>query len=309
MTTLHVFQSELERIGGWTSVHQRVETGGSLYGYWTHSGAPVVALSTGPGAGARHEVAAFYQDVAFMSATQASVWEGYALQHLGEWHSHHRIGLAEPSAGDIATVWSGMASRGWSRFVLGIANLGTAEVDVTLGLYLFDATDRRVTPCEVRVMRSANPFRDRAPDFGQDPAVEVPRRGVYARVRHEAVEEAQVARLRPLAHVAGWSGTPAGRKRLGQDVAALRVLEEAYGCTTSVRLADEEVHIEAVSPSGNALCMILGEGYPQRAPRATLDGEIVPTAWSPDRLAAEVAVEMLGLGSKTSEDGEGEHVG
>ena len=195
-----------------------------MYGYWTHSGAPVVALATGPGAAARHEVAAFYQDVSFMASTQSSVWEGYALQHMGEWHSHHRIGLAEPSAGDIATVWSGMASRGWNRFVLGIANLGAAEVDVTLGLYLFDATTQKVEPCEVRVLKTANPFRDRTPDFGQDPRVDLPRRGVYARSR-EAVAEDQAARLRPLAQVAAWSdacGTQTSRPRRGRSQGSRR---------------------------------------------------------------------------------------
>lgn len=308
MPTLHVFQSELERVGGWTSAHQRVETGGSLYGYWTHSGAPVVALATGPGAAARHEVAAFYQDVSFMTSTQSSVWEGYALQHMGEWHSHHRIGLAEPSDGDISTVWSGMASRGWSRFVLGIANLGASEVDVTLGLYLFDATTRRVQPCDVRVLKGANPFRDRTPDFGQDPQLDVPRRGVYARVRREAVDDARAARLRPLSQVAAWSGTPEGRRRLGKDVAALKVLEEAYGCSTSVRLAGDEVHVDVRSPAGTALSLVLGDGYPERAPRVTLEKETVTATWSPERLAAEVAVDVLGLTTSTPEDGGAEDV-
>jgi len=309
MTTLHVFQSELERVGGWTSAHQRVETGGSLYGYWTHSGAPVVALATGPGKGARHEVAAFYQDVSFMEATQSSVWEGYALQHMGEWHSHHRIGLAEPSAGDIATVWSGMASRGWRRFVLGIANLGAAEIDVTLGLYLFDATTRSVSPCDVRILKTANPFRDRTPTFGQDPQVEVPRRGVYARVRREAAPDETNARLRPLAQVSAWCGTPAGRARLGKDVAALRVLEEAYGYTTNVRLAGDEVHMLIRTPEGRALTLVLGDGYPEAAPLGTLDGAVVTLNWTPDRLAAEAAAQTLSLTAGTSEDEEGEHVG
>ena len=299
MSATHIFESELDHLGAWTAASPSLETGGAIFGYWTHSGAPVVVLTTGPGAGARHETTAFYQEASFLESSQQKVWAAYALQHIGEWHSHHRLGLAEPSEGDERTVWRGMASRGWSRFVLGIANLGERATDVTVGFYLFDADAHTVTPCEVRVMTGENPFRVDAPGFGEDPGARPPE--LLARARPRLLQEGlpDTEDLRPVAESQGWCASEEGQARLGKEVAGLRVLEEVFGCTTKVHLQGVEVHVAVTRDDLGTIEVVMGDGYPDH-PASILapEGPLPPPA-NKDRLVAE----RLAVWLQTTEGG------
>ena len=50
------------------------------------------------------------------------------LCNIGEWHSHHTLGLAEPSYGDQQTVWNHISTVAGGRFLVFIANIrGTAS--------------------------------------------------------------------------------------------------------------------------------------------------------------------------------------
>ena len=122
-TVIH--EGELDRIAAWIAEHPARETGGELFGFWTHSGAPVVQLAGGPGPTARHEPAAFYQDRDYLLDVGALLRDRHGLQHIGEWHSHHGMGLDRPSAGDQGdegTVRRALRRYGFPRFVLCIAN-------------------------------------------------------------------------------------------------------------------------------------------------------------------------------------------
>ena len=299
MSSAHIFESELDQLGAWTAAWPARETGGALFGYWTHSGAPVVVLTTGPGPGARHEEAAFYQEAAFLESSQREVWEAYGLQHIGEWHSHHRLGLAEPSAGDERTVWRGMASRGWSRFVLGIANLGERSTDVTVGFYLFDAESDTLTPCEVRVMQGENPFRLHAPGFGEHEDVPAPERMARARPRHLKVEMEDEEQLRPVAESVAWCASEEGQARLGKEVAGLRVLEEVFGCTTRVHLEGQEVLVTVTRDDFGEVGVVMGEGYPATPARFDLPGGALDDEAGAERLVAE----RLAVWLQASEEG------
>lgn len=105
-TTAHIYPSELEHMSACMARYPRLETGGDLFGLWTHEGAPVVMLATGPGPRARRSSTSFWQDPEFLETEHARLWQRHGLVNLGEWHSHHHIGLAEPSGGDEATVWN-----------------------------------------------------------------------------------------------------------------------------------------------------------------------------------------------------------
>ena len=122
-TVIH--EGELDRVAAWVAEHPARETGGELFGFWTHSGAPVVQLAGGPGPNARHEPAAFYQDRGYLLAIGEALRQRHGLQHVGEWHSHHGMGLDRPSAGDHGdegTVRRALRRYGFPRFVLCIAN-------------------------------------------------------------------------------------------------------------------------------------------------------------------------------------------
>lgn len=82
------------------------ETGGDLWGEWEQTYCVVKAIS-GPGEKARHEVTAFYQDEDYMERAGKFLYD-FQAYHIGTWHSHHRIGLPRPSAGDSRTYANAM---------------------------------------------------------------------------------------------------------------------------------------------------------------------------------------------------------
>lgn len=197
----YLFRSELDRIAGFVAAYPRLETGGNLFGYRTNSGAPVVCIATGPGRAAEHHATAFYQDADYLETCGRLLFERFALQHVGEWHSHHRLGLQRPSAGDEATVFKCMEPMRWSSFMLGIANLDTRGKP-SIGFFQLDASRRACTQLEVEVLDRASPLSlarallppgERSPNVAYGGGCEVrqpehpwyERRGVSARLARE----------------------------------------------------------------------------------------------------------------------------
>jgi hypothetical protein len=277
----HIYQSELEAIGRWTAGWARIETGGELFGYWTHSGAPVVHRSLGPGAASRHEVAAFYQDTDHIEEAQRLLWDQAAMQHIGAWHSHHSLGLATPSGGDERTVWRSMDTLRWPRFLLGICTHGRSVRDVSIGLYLFESARRAITELEVRLLPGEPPGDYRLPhsESGRDPRgdVVIRPRLLAGRESHRRFEAATAA----------WYSTPDGQERLIREIKGLKVLEEAYGWRSQPVPEGPEIRIKVESPD-TTLDVRLGPGFPLVDPiiegaRAEIEYE-----WSPDLLIAEV---------------------
>jgi hypothetical protein len=118
-----IYEGELSRMAGWAEAYPDEETGGSLFGFWTHSGFPVVHVVTGPGPKSRHGRASFHQDADYLLETGSYLNRTHGLQHIGEWHSHHHMGLDTPSGGDSSTVWQALRRYQLPKFLLCIANL------------------------------------------------------------------------------------------------------------------------------------------------------------------------------------------
>lgn len=98
----------------------RVETGGDLFGFWDLT--PVIYLATRVGPKAVRNTAHFRLDVDYvrkLSDVLAADWE---LRYLGDWHSHHRLQLREPSSGDRQRI---------QRLAARNAFPGMAEIIVT----------------------------------------------------------------------------------------------------------------------------------------------------------------------------------
>lgn len=137
-----IYEEELDRIAGWVEEYPNLETGGDLFGFWTHSGAPVVQYVLGPGRGSRHNLASFYQDRDHLIKAGEILRSKHGLQHIGEWHSHHQMGLAQPSGGDSNTVNNALARYNFPRFLLCIANIGSdsgksKKMNVNVGCFLY----------------------------------------------------------------------------------------------------------------------------------------------------------------------------
>src|SRR3954454_2996245 len=84
-----IYQSEINEIIRIARQWPRIETGGDLYGTFTHGGALAIWLVSGPGPAAAHQETQFSQDVAFTTESQRLMMTRFALQYIGSWHSHH----------------------------------------------------------------------------------------------------------------------------------------------------------------------------------------------------------------------------
>jgi len=118
-----IYKSELEYISKCVLDFPNIETGGDLFGFWTHTGCPVIQYVIGPGKKANHQVAFFNQELEYLNNYGVLLREAHALQHIGQWHSHHQLGLPEPSQHDISTVCRAISLYNLNQFFLVITNI------------------------------------------------------------------------------------------------------------------------------------------------------------------------------------------
>ena len=131
-----IYKSELEFLSKSILDYPNIETGGNLFGYWTHSGRPVVQYVVGPGKNANHERSFFNQDNEFLVEIGTKLMHEHALQHIGEWHSHHQLGLARPSGHDSSTIIKGMRGVKMNKFLLLIGNCDDRTSTINPFLYI-----------------------------------------------------------------------------------------------------------------------------------------------------------------------------
>lgn len=125
-----IYRSELEYISKCVLDYPQIETGGDLFGFWTYSGYPVIQYVIGPGKKANHKIAFFNQDVEYLSYVGDALRSTHGLQHIGEWHSHHCMGLAEPSGHDVSTVVRAIDNYNLGKFFLVITNIDESTVGI-----------------------------------------------------------------------------------------------------------------------------------------------------------------------------------
>ncbi len=207
------YESELQRIADHTAMYPSLETGGSLFGYFTHTGLPVVLLATGPGPRATRSSTSFFQDPDFLEATAARLFGAMALQHVGEWHSHHSLGLRQPSGGDDASVIDGMQARDFRRFLLVIANVEARGV--SLGGFLYRRGEGKGLATELHTLPGRSPIELTAPalPFGQ-PCSTPP--GSTSWMAREAYGD-------------DWEASGAGRRRMSREYRAMQELAAYAG--------------------------------------------------------------------------------
>lgn len=171
-----VYQEEAKRIANLTLQYTDIETGGSLFGYWMHSGSPIISFASGPGLHSRHNPTSFYQDETYLLNLGTELYDQHGLQHIGEWHSHHRLGLNEPSQGDINTIFSGMRQKGWLHFLLLITTIENFKEGMVLANY-FLFSENRTTPDPLRILTlpGSSPFRTPEHLTREEPIRSVPK--------------------------------------------------------------------------------------------------------------------------------------
>ena len=161
--TMLIYPEEKEFLRNSTLQYQNIETGGDLFGLWQNESEVVVQLVTGPGEYCRRTPTAFFQDRTYLSNVGGYLTTAKGLCNIGEWHSHHRLNLPEPSGGDKATVWRNMPGCGLKRFLLIIATI-TPTGQVNINGFMLTAprngsSNGGIERVETRVLNGQNPFR------------------------------------------------------------------------------------------------------------------------------------------------------
>ena len=141
-----------------------IETGGDLFGLWANKYSAVIQLVLGPGKRCRRTSTSFYQDVNYLEKVCMHLTQKEGIRYIGEWHSHHQLGLARPSGGDENTVWNNMPTYNLTRFVIFIANINYSgqSYNVNVGCFLFeiDSNGKQlpVLPGKFQILNQESPF-------------------------------------------------------------------------------------------------------------------------------------------------------
>ena len=135
---LFAYPSELRKIEQEVLRCDGIETGGMLIGHITRTGILCVDLVTVASKRAKREVTMFESDANDDEILSNSIIDGYGIEAFGSWHSHHRLGLAHPSSGDIVTMrWHfEQLPAAITKFVMIIATIA-ADNQVVINPYLF----------------------------------------------------------------------------------------------------------------------------------------------------------------------------
>lgn len=121
------YRSEIDYISRCILDYKDIETGGQLFGLWTSRGIPVIMYAIGPGRNANHQQTFFNQDLQYLHDIGTPIINHFHLEHMGEWHSHHQLGLAHPSGHDANNIIRNMQRERFRRFVLCIGNCNTQQ--------------------------------------------------------------------------------------------------------------------------------------------------------------------------------------
>ena len=136
-----IYKSEIDYISRCILDFPNIETGGQLFGFWTTEGIPVVLYAIGPGPNSEHHVVHFVQDPQYLERVGNVLINKFGLQHIGEWHSHHQLGLAKPSGQDAFNMTHIIEQFSFRHFLLCIGNC--SDTQSTLNAFTFHINNPR----------------------------------------------------------------------------------------------------------------------------------------------------------------------
>lgn len=210
-----IYASELDYIAKCIQDYPNIETGGQLYGAWTASGAPRVIYAIGPGPRANHQSTFFNQDVEYLKTIGTKLKE-YGLQHIGEWHSHHHLGLPHPSGHDAQTMQNGIAQLNLNRLLLCIGSYN--DRGIVINPFNF-ARDAHFVPSQWEIINTRNRLRE-VIDNDLASILCSP-----SSTRYTFAEEYVVPQKQPVSSQSGWFSHIENRQAFKQIVDALKVTD------------------------------------------------------------------------------------
>ena len=249
-----IYISEFNYISRCILDYPNIETGGQLFGFWTAEGVPVVLYAIGPGPNANHQGAFFNQDVDYLTRVGRPIVEHFGLQHIGEWHSHHQLGLAQPSSHDANTMLSTIRDKHLGQFLLCIGNC--TNTSSTLNAFNFSEFSQNYVKAQWCIKEMDSPFRNII-DAELAPFLIHPQTRMANMINVNSVDSQQ--NLQPEYKEAYWLSVKENRQILKQIMDALRQ------CTIQ---QDKDGYIYLIRQSEDFIDTIFfPEGFPQRTPR------------------------------------------
>lgn len=153
------YRSEIDYISRCILDYTNIETGGQLFGLWTSRGIPVIMYAIGPGKNANHQQTFFNQDVQYLQNIGIPIISNYHLEHMGEWHSHHQLGLAHPSGHDATNIIRNMQRERFRRFVLCIGNCNSQQSVLNAFTFHEQAFHDGCYHAPLEILEHTSPFR------------------------------------------------------------------------------------------------------------------------------------------------------
>ncbi len=214
----------------------------------------------------------------------------HGLQHIGEWHSHHQLGLAVPSSGDERTVFRALDRYEFPNFLLCITNLreqkswAKQQYEVNVGGFLF--TRHRslyqtgawvVLPGESPIRESVESDRDDRRLVSSDS-----RLSKNWKVQQTSLESEVFVTTEPAEVSRGiWYFTDEGKELLKE---IYDDFSKAYPESTMMRTSSEEIYFEF--QVGKEYCRVeIPNDFPDSSPIIKIDRSEKPIRikdWSKD---------------------------
>ena len=165
-----IYESELQLMAGnaycWGKKGK--ETGGALFGCWTHGGRLIIFFVTPPGPDAIHEELHFRQDIRYLKTAVKEMNDNFGILFSGDYH-RHVIDLTHPSEGDINHIRSISSNNNIERMVeIIITSDGTdsksqrkeARDRLRINPFIyFDAPQGQLQKCRIKVLPGTSPIR------------------------------------------------------------------------------------------------------------------------------------------------------
>ncbi|XP_028402840.1 uncharacterized protein LOC114525641 [Dendronephthya gigantea] len=167
--TVYMYEQEIRFLEWLVLRRQNIETGGDLFGLWQSEDTVIVQLVIGPGEGCSRTQTSFHQDVDYLSRVGEKLTKSQGLCNIGEWHSHHRIGMPTPSYGDQTTVWSNMDSVAGGRFLVFIASISDSFKKPSVSIRCFMFTTKDMSEGSLQILQGYSPIRGQFNDVAPGP--------------------------------------------------------------------------------------------------------------------------------------------
>lgn len=113
---------------------KRLETGGQFFGHVSSEGVVIIDFVLVSGPAAEHSHAFFRQDIRYLEQVGNRLIAMQLIQ-LGEWHSHHKLGIPIPSGHDSQSMLNTIWHQEIQQYLLCIATCDDGKANATPYMY------------------------------------------------------------------------------------------------------------------------------------------------------------------------------